>query len=293
MDVMEKLIMNSYKKSGNDSCKLLIMTATPFTDSPLELFKLTNLFQTSEEEKITTDKNEFIKQYMNEDNILSDSGIKNIANKLSGYISYLNRERDATQFSQPIMIDVPVLLSHIKGDEIRDIVYLNTLYKFLAKIEATNKNYNETVNKLKQQIKILKEEIKTKKSELTDEKKNVKKECDEAFPGKENKSQHKDCIESSKEELEELENLIKELVQQLDSLSDELTKLNNNKEKTKDYSKKIKEEVKLMKKSLLQDYILFKKCQHIIYKSRGIKDRTPDTRKVKSLSLKKSKNVLE
>ncbi len=285
MDVMEKLIMNSYKKSGNDSCKLLIMTATPFTDSPLELFKLTNLFQTSEEEKITTDKNEFIKQYMNEDNILSDSGIKNIANKLSGYISYLNRERDATQFSQPIMIDVPVLLSHIKGDEIRDIVYLNT------KIEATNKNYNETVNKLKQQIKILKEEIKTKKSELTDEKKNVKKECDEAFPGKENKSQHKDCIESSKEELEELENLIKELVQQLDSLSDELTKLNNNKEKTKDYSKKIKEEVKLMKKSLLQDYILFKKCEHIIYKSRGIKDRTPDTRKVKSLSLKKSKNT--
>ena len=69
------------------------------------------------------------------------------------------------------------------------------------------------MNKLKQQIKILKEEIKTKKSELTDEKKNVKKECDEAFPGKENKSQHKDCIESSKEELEELENLIKELVQ--------------------------------------------------------------------------------
>ena len=54
--IMEKLIMNSYKKSGNDSCKLLIMTATPFTNTPLELFSLINLFYTNEEEKITTNK---------------------------------------------------------------------------------------------------------------------------------------------------------------------------------------------------------------------------------------------
>ena len=30
-DIMEKLIMNSYNKSGSESCKLLLMTATPFT----------------------------------------------------------------------------------------------------------------------------------------------------------------------------------------------------------------------------------------------------------------------
>ena len=57
-NIMEKLIMNSYKKSGADSCKLLIMTATPFTNSPLELFSLTNLFVTNESEKITTNKAE-------------------------------------------------------------------------------------------------------------------------------------------------------------------------------------------------------------------------------------------
>ena len=51
-NIMEKLIMNSYKKSGKDSCKLLIMTATPFTNSPLELFSITNLFMTNESEKI-------------------------------------------------------------------------------------------------------------------------------------------------------------------------------------------------------------------------------------------------
>ena len=42
-NIMENLIMNSYKKSGENSCKLLIMTATPFTNTPLELFKLINL----------------------------------------------------------------------------------------------------------------------------------------------------------------------------------------------------------------------------------------------------------
>jgi hypothetical protein len=43
-EVMERLISTSYKVSGNNSCKLLIMTATPFTNSPLELFSLINLF---------------------------------------------------------------------------------------------------------------------------------------------------------------------------------------------------------------------------------------------------------
>ena len=56
--IMEKLIRTSYNVSKADSCKLLLMTATPFTNSPLELFSLTNLFMTHESEKITT--NNFI-----------------------------------------------------------------------------------------------------------------------------------------------------------------------------------------------------------------------------------------
>merc|ERR1712086_493030 len=110
---MEKLIMNSYKTSGKQSCKLLLMTATPFTNSPLELFNIVNLFMENQSEKITTDNEEFKKQYMTKDNVLSDAGVKNLANKLSGYISYLNREKDPTQFAQPIMINVPVCYSHI------------------------------------------------------------------------------------------------------------------------------------------------------------------------------------
>ena len=77
-NVIENLISNSYSKSKQNSCKLLIMTATPFTNSPIELFNLTNLFMTSEADKITTNKQEFINTYMNSDNILSEEGVKKL-----------------------------------------------------------------------------------------------------------------------------------------------------------------------------------------------------------------------
>ena len=35
-NIMEELIMNSYKKSGKDSCKLLLMTATPISMHVME-----------------------------------------------------------------------------------------------------------------------------------------------------------------------------------------------------------------------------------------------------------------
>lgn len=126
VDVMENLIKKSYDVSGKNSCKLLLMSATPFTDSPIDFFRLMNLFAEKKEEMITTNKEEFIKNYMTSDNILSERGISYIANKLCGHISYLNRERDATQFAQPILIDVPVLLTHIKDNVVRDNYYNKT-----------------------------------------------------------------------------------------------------------------------------------------------------------------------
>ena len=62
---------------------------------------------------------------MNQKNVLSESGVKNLANKLSGYISYLNREKDPTQFAQPIMINIPILMSHINDEELRKTLYFN------------------------------------------------------------------------------------------------------------------------------------------------------------------------
>ncbi len=52
------------------------------------ILKYINNHHPFENEKITTDKEEFKQLYMNKDNVLSDSGIRNLSNKLTGYISY-------------------------------------------------------------------------------------------------------------------------------------------------------------------------------------------------------------
>jgi hypothetical protein len=238
MEIMENLITNSYKVSGNNSCKLLIMTATPFTNSPLELFSLINLFIEYESDKITTNKEEFKKQYMTSDNILSTNGVKLLANKLTGLISYLNREKDPTQFAQPIMINVPILMTHIETDELRDAVYLNTTVNNLGR------EVEEQIEALKIKIKNMKTEYKAKKTSLSESKASY-----------------------SKEEFKTLNDDLKVLLNKIKDLEEEL---NNYKDTKYDSAKKIKElkeKVKKIKHSLLQEYILYTKCAHINYKN--------------------------
>ena len=232
MEIMENLISNSYKVSGPESCKLMIMTATPFTNSPLELFALTNLFMTNESEKITTNKEEFKKQYMTSQNILSETGLKVLANKLSGYISYLNREKDPTQFAQPIMINVPILMSHVENEDLRDAVYLN------SNLNSIEKDIEDLIVALRAKIKEEKADYKSKK-----------------LPYK-----NKEIPQHITDELDAILKNIK-------SFEDKINGHRQNKADAKDKMKELKDKVRTIKNSLLQEYILYTKCMHIKYKS--------------------------
>ena len=232
MEIMENLISNSYKVSGANSCKLMIMTATPFTNSPLELFALTNLFMTHESEKITTNKEEFKKQYMTSQNILSETGLKILANKLSGYISYLNREKDPTQFAQPIMINVPILMSHVEDEDLRDAVYLN------SNLNSIEKDIEELIIALRAKIKEEKSDYKSKKLPYKN------KEIPQAIT-------------------DELDTILKNIK----SFEDKINGYKQNKADAKDKMQQLKDKVKIIKNSLLQEYILYTKCMHIKYKS--------------------------
>jgi len=238
-EVMENLISNSYKVSGLDSCKLLIMTATPFTNSPLELFSLINLFIEHESDKITTNKEEFKKQYMTSENILSTNGVKLLANKLTGLISYLNREKDPTQFAQPIMINVPILMTHIETEDLRDAVYLNKKFDKVADDVA------EQIVILKEKIKNMKTDYKMKKAKLT-----------------ETKSSY------SKEEFTNLNNNLKVLLKNIKDLEEELNNYKDTKYESETKIKELKDKVKKIKNSLLQEYILYTKCAHLNYKNK-------------------------
>jgi hypothetical protein len=244
MEIMEHLISNSYKVSGFDSCKLLIMTATPFTNSPLELFSLINLFIEHDSDKITTNKEEFKKQFMTSENILSTNGVKLLANKLTGLISYLNREKDPTQFAQPIMINVPILMTHIETEELRDAVYLN------KKFDNVANEVEEQIASLKIKIKNMKSEYKAKKTSLSEAKASY-----------------------SKEEYKTLNNDLKVLLNTIKDLEEELNNYKDTKYESTMKIKELKEKVKKIKHSLLQEYILYTKCAHTIYKNNTRKNK--------------------
>jgi hypothetical protein len=273
-DIMEKLIMNSYKKSKADSCKLLIMTATPFTNNPLELFKLTNLFMETEAEKITTEKKEFIKEYMTDGKVLSESGSKNLANKLSGYISYLNREKDASQFAQPIMINVPVLMTTVDS-RLGEAIFLG------KKIDGIDEAVKIQIDTLTRLIIKMRSEHKTGKVNFTKFEKmvqDVPPECKD-LPTTEKQQ----CLKKYNDELAEIKNNLRVTMDKINELANEVFELKNPPERVH-----LTQKLKKMKNSLIQEYMLYRECKNIRY-VKPVNNVSKAKKKGKSLSLNRPK----
>ena len=110
MNALHNALMNSYIVSGKDSVRIMLMTATPITVDPMELIKLVNLCKPPEKQMPET-FNDFDREYkLNEEGGFTKEGKKLFLDEIAGYISYLNREKDARQFSQPIIKQVAVPL---------------------------------------------------------------------------------------------------------------------------------------------------------------------------------------
>lgn len=100
-------VMKSYEVSGEDSCRLLLMTATPITKSPMEIVKLMNLCK-DRSQRIEDDFETFAAAYLDRTGHFTGVGRARFLNDIAGYISYLNREKDARSFAQPIVKFVKV-----------------------------------------------------------------------------------------------------------------------------------------------------------------------------------------
>jgi superfamily II DNA or RNA helicase len=103
-------LQNSYKVSGSDSARVLLMTATPYNESPMELMALLNLCRT-EERALPTEIPDFVEKYMDADGNFTKEGLHTYMDDIAGQISYLNREADPSQFAQPIFLDIDVPIS--------------------------------------------------------------------------------------------------------------------------------------------------------------------------------------
>ena len=117
MNAFSEALMRSYEVSGSESVRLLIMTATPITTSPMEFVKLLNLCK-ERFNRIEDSFELFAETYLNESGMFSAEGRARFLDEMSGYVSYLNREKDARTFAQPIVRHVvtPILQSPLYRD---------------------------------------------------------------------------------------------------------------------------------------------------------------------------------
>ena len=105
MVALHASLMNSYIMSGTDSVKLLLMTATPIQTDPMELVKLINLFKMPNKQ-MPDNFEVFSEQYLDDNGYFKTAGLHKFRDEIAGHISYLNREKDARQFSQPVITTV-------------------------------------------------------------------------------------------------------------------------------------------------------------------------------------------
>lgn len=110
MVALHKALMHSYAVSGKDSVRLLLMTATPITENPMELIQLINLCKPLEQQMPAT-FDSFKNNYLDTHGRFTTKGYSQYLDEISGHISYLNREKDARQFAQPIIKRVLVKIT--------------------------------------------------------------------------------------------------------------------------------------------------------------------------------------
>jgi hypothetical protein len=102
MNVLQNSIQQSYEISGHNSVRLLLMTATPITQNPMELIQLINLTKPISYQ-MPQGFEEFSRVYLDEYGRFTPEGEQLYLDNIAGHVSYLNRERDARQFAQPIV----------------------------------------------------------------------------------------------------------------------------------------------------------------------------------------------
>ena len=150
MEAFHQALMNSYSVSGFDSVRVLLMTATPITENPMELVRLMNLCKPIQQQMPDTFEG-FAQDYLNEDGGFTLAGQARFLDDIAGHISYLNREKDARQFSQPRVKRVLVPI-------IQDFQAVEDFDKYVSRSESED-NILKIQENLEQIVKQMENEL--------------------------------------------------------------------------------------------------------------------------------------
>ena len=240
--ILKQAIYHSYKHSKKDSCRLILMTATPYTTDPMQLFKLINLLK--EDDYIEEDFNKFKDEYLDENYKFKKEKSYLFLDKITGYISYLNRERDVRQFAYPVIYTRNIGMSVEENS--------NDDFSFYEKFFDDIKDYTKVsiigVKNIMDNLKLMIRDKKIDEDIITQDKAfrlcMMKKK--KAKKG-ENETKEAEEIEEEEEE-ENYDNKLKKLLKSLSELIKEQEKKNKQQEKERIKTKKQEEKEKIKTK---------------------------------------------
>jgi hypothetical protein len=225
MAAFHESVMRSYEVSGADSVRLMLMTATPITTSPMEFVKLMNLCK-ERPRQMETEFAAFSQEYLDGAGRFTGAGETRFLDEISGYVSYLNREKDARVFAQPIIkrVNVPLLPEGSALFEEYDAPLIRALEKpriaemearvkqDLEKIEKANRSFKGITAKSFDGMKLLCDHasVKTKKAKAACKKAATQTIKEIVAYVKERKSETKDLTKEVKESLKDFKRTLKE-----------------------------------------------------------------------------------
>ena len=157
-EVLQTMVQNSYKVSGKDSLKLLLMTATPITDDHMSCVKILNLLLENYE-RFPEEFERFKTMFCNDNGLFTEAGSQEFMNRITGLVSYIDRANDRSQFAYPVIRDVLLEIEkkRVSSDGINSIA---------LKIQEFEERLNNKEVKLnKEEQKVLKKDIANMKKE--------------------------------------------------------------------------------------------------------------------------------
>lgn len=231
---LRERIHNSYEVSGKDSCKVLLMSATPFNTDPMEMIQLLNLLR-PKDEAMPEEFEAFNERYLdpNGSGLFTEIGKEMYLDDIAGYVSYLNRDKDARQFAIPQFhnVIVPMSRSEVPG------------------LQKQATDLDEHLAKIDKELLETKYAIATIKQRVRDDTAVRMEDCKEAPRGKK-----QECRQKVRESMRAFEDeYLRDLNQQM----------NNHRIARKDIvdnQKKVKNKIKDFKQDLSQEGALEGRC---------------------------------
>jgi superfamily II DNA or RNA helicase len=161
--LIQKMIHESYQESGNNRLRLVLMSATPITEDPMELINLFNLLIVRPSKRF--DISHFQEDYLTQEGKMTENGKIEFNYRTKGIISYINLSNDPSKFARTSVTNVWVPISEhpnyliTKEKDCREIkkdcLSLFERGSKQAKVYCQVK-YNECLEKIKKNKKFIK-----------------------------------------------------------------------------------------------------------------------------------------